>query len=272
MGRATCIIRPETADVPEALAQTVRDARRVAVLTGAGVSAESGIPTFRGVRIGPPGPPGSEGSGGQVPFDPMVQASPEGFAADPERVWQWYEWRRRLVRQARPNAAHLALARLEQHVPRFTLATQNVDDLHERAGSRRVLHVHGELFANRCFAEGRLLRDEELDHGSVPPRCPCGAYARPGVVWFGEPLPGRVWEAAERAFAECDLCLVVGTSATVYPAASLVDLAPGAAVRVVVNPEATGHAEDADYLLLQPAGRALPTLVAAAFGDAAPGA
>jgi len=235
MGRATCIIRPETADVPEALAQTVRDARRVGVLTGAGVSAESGIPTFRGVRIGPPGPPGSEGSGGQAPFDPMVQASPEGFAADPERVWQWYEWRRRLVRQARPNAAHLALARLEQHVPRFTLATQNVDDLHERAGSAKVLHLHGELKKSRSTADPSLIYDiegTELDWGD---KCELGSQLRPHVVWFGEPVPAMA-EAAEIA-QSADIFAVVGSSLVVYPAAALVQFVPSDAPVFLVDPK-----------------------------------
>lgn len=260
---ATQVIGPGALEIPEALAQAVREARRVVAFTGAGVSAESGIPTFRGARIGPCAAAPPERPAG---FDPMRFASPEGFAADPRQVWEWYEWRRGLVRQAEPNPAHLALARLEDCAPAFTLITQNVDDLHERAGSRRVLHLHGKLFENRCSREGRLLHDWELDHSSVPPRCPCGAYARPGVVWFGEPLPARVWEAAAAAVSACDLCLVVGTSAVVRPAADLVDLASPAATRVVVNPEVTDHAEGAHYFLQHPAGRAVPALVEAAFG------
>lgn len=248
------VFRPPLA-LPTALVEAVRTARRVAVYTGAGVSAESGIPTFRGALTGL-----------WNDFDPQLLATADGFQREPRRVWEWYQWRRGLVAQAQPNAGHLALARLETRVPELTLITQNIDDLHERAGSRHVLHLHGKLFDNRCFAEGRLLADSELNHDSVPPRCRCGSYVRPGVVWFEEVLPEGIFSAAEAALRRCDLCLVVGTSALVWPAAGLVHQVPPGATRVVVNLEETEHAEEADYVLLAPAGQALPALVAAAFG------
>lgn len=242
------------ADVPQELAEALRSARHIVVLTGAGISAESGIPTF---RDGP--------SGLWARYSPADLASPEGFARDPLLVWEWYSWRRGLVAAAQPNPAHRALARLQAHAPECLVITQNVDDLHERAGSRDALHLHGSIFENRCSAEGRLVAEEELLHDSVPPRCPCGAYVRPGVVWFGEALPQDVLEDAMRAVAHCDLCLVVGTSANVQPAAGLVELTPPSAIRVVINLEETWHASDADYVLLAPAGQVLPVLVDAAF-------
>ena len=236
--------------VPAGLAGALRDARHVAVMTGAGISAESGIPTFRGTRLGL-----------WARYDPMRMASVEGFERNPRLSWAWYSWRRELVAAAQPAAGHRALAQQQEMVPRLTLITQNVDDLHERAGSRDVLHLHGSIFETRCFDEGRLLSDAEVDTSVFPPRCPCDAYARPGVVWFGEPLPRDAFHAAEAALADCDVCLIVGTSANVHPAAGLVDYLRPDAVRVVVNVETTDHAEEADYVILAPAGQVLPALV-----------
>ncbi|HHX40916.1 MAG TPA: NAD-dependent deacylase [Armatimonadetes bacterium] len=244
--------------IPDSLVQVLRAARRIAVLTGAGISAESGIPTFRNAP-----------DGLWSRYDPMELVSVDGFRRNPKLVWEWHTWLRDLVKAAEPNAAHRALAKLEQRVPHCTVITQNIDDLHQRAGSREVIRLHGDLFETRCSREGRPLSEAELDHTSVLPRCPCGAYARPGEVWFGEMLPPGALEAAAEAMRACDLCLVVGTSAVVQPAASLVDLAPAKAIRVVINPERTEHAIGAGYLLQATAGTALPLLVDAAFPDPA---
>ncbi|HEX3000487.1 MAG TPA: NAD-dependent deacylase [Armatimonadota bacterium] len=242
-------------EIPDNLALAVRRAQRVAVLTGAGVSAESGIPTFRDAQTGL-----------WAKYEPEQFVSVDGFQRNPKLVWEWHQWLRELARNAQPNPGHLALARLERLAPHFALATQNIDDLHERAGSRNVLHLHGNMYVTLCSRERRVLKEEDLDHSSVPPRCSCGAYARPGEVWFGEALPEDVFAAAIRAMEECDLCLIIGTSAVVQPAAGLVRLTPPRATRVLINPQRTGHASLSDYLLLAPAGQALPALVDAAFG------
>ncbi len=245
--------------IPDDLARALREARSVAVLTGAGISAESGVPTFR-----------SRQTGLWARYDPMQFVSVEGFRRNPKLVWEWHQWLRELVAAAQPNPAHLALARLERLVPACTVITQNIDDLHERAGSQNVVRLHGDLFETRCSRERRVLREAELDTSTVPPRCPCGAFARPGEVWFGEALPPEALNAAVLAMRACDFCLVVGTSAVVHPAAGLVNLVSDRATRVVVNLERTGHAVSADYLLQAAAGMALPALVNAAFGPEQP--
>ena len=196
-----------------ALAERLRRARRVTVLTGAGVSAASGIPTFRG--------PG----GLWKAFRPEELATPEAFARDPETVWEWYAWRRDLVARARPNRAHEVLRDWSRRFPAFTLVTQNVDGLHERAGTSGVIRFHGSLWELGCWktCEGspRRWRDERVPFPEMPPRCPrCGGLARPGVVWFGEAIDPQVLEQADAAL-DCDVCLVVGTSSVVYPAAGL---------------------------------------------------
>jgi len=213
----------------------------VAVLTGAGVSAESGIPTFR------------DSNGLWRQFRAEQLATPEAFANDPELVWEWYDWRRELIAAAQPNAGHLALAEMERRVPHFTLITQNVDDLHERAGSRNVIHLHGSIFVQRC------LRCSRETSGPRPPKCACGGMLRPGVVWFGEALPPGLWEAAEQAVRASDLLLVIGTSGIVYPAAGLARLGK----RVVeINAAATALSDDMDETLEGPSGEILPRLIA----------
>jgi len=238
-------------------------ARHVVVFTGAGVSAESGIPTFRDALAGL-----------WERFDAEQLATPEAFRRDPDLVWGWYEWRRMLVMRAQPNAAHRAIAELEGRVDRFTLVTQNVDDLHDRAGSRAPLRLHGSLFAPRCFecdepaplAPG-IPQEPESGRRLAPPSCGrCGAKVRPGVVWFGEALPeaaiARAFEAAE----SCDVLLSVGTSSLVHPAAQVPWIAKRAGARVIqVNPNPTALDEIADLNLRTPAATALPTLVAS-FG------
>ena len=228
----------------------IREARSVAVLTGAGISAESGVPTFRG--------PG----GLWRQYRPEELATPEAFRRDPRLVWEWYDWRRQRIAQARPNAGHEALVRLERSKPRFWLITQNVDGLHERAGSRRVIKLHGDIWLVRCVACGREQRDERVPLPELPPRCACGGLLRPGVVWFGEALRPGAWEAAEQAVREAEVLLVVGTSAVVYPAAGLIPLAQACGARVIeVNPEETPMSARLDCSLRGPAGVILPALI-----------
>ncbi len=219
------------------------------VLTGAGVSAESGVPTFR-----------SGGSALWSRYRIEELATPEGFAANPLLVWQWYVWRRELIRRAEPNPGHLALARIEEFASDFLLATQNVDGLHQRAGSRRIEELHGNIFLNRC---SRCTWEGEIDESTLPPLCPeCGSLVRPGVVWFGEPLPEAALRAAERAARSCRVCLVVGTSALVEPAASLPRIAKArGALLLEVNPEETPLSPLADRTYRLPAAQALPELV-----------
>ena len=227
--------------------ELLRDAQRVAALTGAGISAESGIPTFRGA------------GGLWKNFRPEDLATPEAFERDPVTVWEWYLWRRELIAKAQPNAGHLALVRLEARVPHFTLITQNVDGLHDRAGSRRILKVHGDIGINRCHRCGRETPDLPAER---PPHCKCGGLLRPGVVWFGESLPQDVWREAEKAASEAEVMLVVGTSAQVYPAAGLVPYAQRNGARVIeVNLEATPFSDALNYSLRGPAGEILPAII-----------
>jgi len=236
-------------DIPEALVGALRDARHVCVLTGAGVSAESGVPTFREA---------SEGLWSK--YNPLDLATPEAFLADPELIWQWYRWRRGIVAEAQPNPGHYALARLADLVPRLTLVTQNVDNLHRRAGSRDVIEFHGNLFEDRCFVEGTL---EVGDPAQAVPMCPgCGAQLRPGVVWFGESIPEQALRAACDAALSCDVFLSVGTSALVYPAAGLADLARNSgAIIVEINPNPTEQAAACEFAIDAKSGVALPELV-----------
>ncbi len=228
----------------------IASAKSIAVLTGAGVSAESGIPTFRG------------NGGLWKQFHAEDLATPEAFARDPKLVWEWYDWRRGLIAAAQPNAAHSALAALESRSQDFTLITQNVDNLHQRAGSRNVLHVHGSIWNVRCLACGQQTVDSRSPLPEIPPLCQCGGLLRPGVVWFGESLPQDVWRLAQLAAEGADLFLVVGTSALVYPAAGLAQLAKSAGATVVeVNTAATGLSRAADFFLQGPAGEVLPPLI-----------
>ena len=239
--------------IPARLVERLRAGGPLAVLTGAGVSAESGLATFRG--------PGGLWEG----RDPRELATPEAFAEDPLTVWRFYDWRRRQAAAARPNAAHRALAAWERACGEFTLVTQNVDGLHERAGSRNVVRLHGSLWRLRCSADGRERDDRREDLGPLPPRCECGGLLRPGVVWFGEALPVDSVARAEQACRGASLVLVIGTSSLVYPAASLPYLAlEGGAFIVEVNPEPTRLTERVHEHLAGPAGRIVPALAAAA--------
>lgn len=234
-------------------ADLLATARSIAVLTGAGVSAESGVATFRDAQAGL-----------WTRFDPQQLASQEGFAADPGLVWRWYMQRLTMVEQAQPNPGHRALAQLEQLAPSVTLVTQNVDDLHERAGSRTVLHLHGSIArfrCNVCEASHSLSANERAS--SQPPDCvACGGAVRPAVVWFGEMLPERVLDHAHRAVKHCDVMLVVGTSGVVYPAAQLPFLAKQSGAHVIdVNPEPNPISEIAEVYLPGAGGELLPRVV-----------
>jgi NAD-dependent deacetylase len=244
--------------IADGLARTLRNARFVAVLTGAGVSAESGVPTFRDALTGL-----------WANFNPLELATPSAFRRNPKLVWDWYATRREHVRDAAPNPGHFAIARIEARVPSFLLATQNVDGLHARAGSRKLVELHGNIARVRCSREPDRVVETWEDAGDEPPRCPaCGAYLRPDVVWFEESLPARALTAAEDAARACDVLLVAGTAGEVYPAAALPQYAKAAGARVVeVNPAPTPLTALADHVLRAPSGVALPALVRAAWGD-----
>jgi NAD-dependent deacetylase len=234
------------------LPDRLRRARRVTVLTGAGVSAASGVPTFRG----------PEGLWRQ--HRPEELATPQAFARDPLLVWDWYAWRRERIASCEPNAAHRALARWSHAVRQFTLITQNVDGLHERAGTVNVLRFHGSIWHLRCWRGCGVApwRDDRVPLPELPPRCPaCGGLARPDVVWFGEPIDHRVLEQCEAALA-CDLFLVAGTSSVVYPAAGLVDAAAArGAFTVEINPASTEASRRVNLSLRAPAEHVLPRLL-----------
>ncbi len=216
-------------------------------LTGAGVSAESGIPTFRGA------------DGLWKKYRAEDLATPEAFEADPRLVWEWYDWRRQIIAKAKPNPAHLALA----ECPRLTLITQNVDGLHDLAGSRDVLKVHGDIWIRRCIACGHEETDRIAPLPVLPPLCTrCGAIQRPGVVWFGEGLPAYEWMRASQAAEGADVFLVIGTSAQVYPAAGLVPLARRSGAKIVeVNVARSEVSSRVDVFLEGPAGEILPQLL-----------
>lgn len=245
------------------ISDLIQRSAKTVVLTGAGISAESGLATFRDALTGL-----------WERFDAEQLATPEAFERDPELVWGWYESRRAKVTMAKPNDAHLALAQLEAARPQTIVVTQNVDNLHERAGSRNVLHLHGSLFTPRCGSCGSAHHfdataawEPEEGRPIEPPRCTtCGGRVRPGVVWFGEPLPAGAWRKAEAAASTCDLLLVVGTSGLVQPAASLPWIArqTGASV-VVIDPHPTAVDEICTRCLRGKAAEVLPHLVHAAL-------
>lgn len=247
-----------TVHIPDALLQQLRQAHHVVVLTGSGISAESGVPTFRDAQTGL-----------WERFRPEELASPEAFRRDPRLVWEWYAWRRELVSRAAPNPGHVALVELEKRLPAFTLITQNVDGLHQRAGSGvrfPVIELHGNIQRTKCFEDGQPVESwEETDE--IPPRCPrCAGLLRPDVVWFGELLPAEALSTAFIAAASCDLFLSIGTSGLVEPAASLPFRALTAHIPVVeINPNPTPLSNLATYVLTGPAGQILPELVKAVW-------
>lgn len=228
---------------------------RIAVLSGAGISAESGVPTFR-----------DDATGLWAKYDPYELSSTDGWTNNPERVWAWYLWRHHLVGRVEPNAGHRAVADWQDH-SEVTVITQNVDDLHERAGSKTVHHLHGSLFEFWCATcnsryDGPLpdMPDPELE--KMPPTCVCGGLIRPGIVWFGEQLPDEPWQASVDAAAACDAMVVVGTSGLVYPAAALPDVAlASGAVVIEINPEPTPLSPNATETIRESASTALPRLM-----------
>ncbi len=222
----------------------------VAVLSGAGISAASGIPTFRG---------GEDSLWSR--YRPEELATPQAFAQDPELVWGWYDWRRGLIAASSPNAAHHALADLENHAP-VTVITQNVDGYHRLAGSSRILRYHGSIWLVRCQGCGRETLDERVPI-PILPRCPeCEGLLRPGVVWFGEGIDPEVMAASDQAASDCDVFLVIGTAGAVYPAAGLVATArQGGALVVEFNLERSGVSHLADIYIAGSAADTVPRLV-----------
>lgn len=244
------------ARIPESLVATLRGAWSVAVLTGSGISAESGVPTFRDAQTGL-----------WARYNPEELATPEAFERGPRLVWEWYSWRRELVEKATPNPGHEALAKLEGRVPKLSLVTQNVDGLHQSSGSQNVRELHGNIMRSRCSVEGVIVEPHEDDEGT-PPSCPsCGAFLRPDVVWFGEALPDEVLEEAFEAARNCEVFFSIGTSGLVQPAASLAfEAMRSGAIVVEVNPNDTPLTRHAEYALRGRAGEILPELLRVAYG------
>ncbi|PYQ48774.1 MAG: NAD-dependent protein deacylase [Acidobacteria bacterium] len=218
--------------------------RKIVVLTGAGVSADSGIPTFRGA------------GGLWRNYRAEDLATPEAFARSPLLVWEWYEWRRSIVREAEPNAAHRAIASLAKAL----VVTQNVDGLHQRAGSQNVIELHGNLFRTRCVRDDSR-RDAIHAFGDLPPHCECGALLRPDVVWFGETLPEGAFARASHAVSEADLLLVIGTSGVVFPAAGLVSLHDGLSIEI--NPQVSAISSACTFAIAAKAAEAAPAIIEA---------
>lgn len=251
--------------IPKSLIEKLQNTQHLVILTGAGVSAESGIATFRDALTGL-----------WENYDAESLASEFGFLADPALVWGWYEWRRNKVLRTKPNPAHYTIAQLEKQVSKLTLITQNVDDLHERAGSHNVLHLHGSLHQPRCLLceqpysfPTETLPESDKESRIKPPSCHvCDGPVRPGVVWFGEQLPELAWQRAQEACQHCDLMLVVGTSGVVWPVANLPYLADKEGISIAqINPIITSLNAVAAYNLLGKAGEILPQLYSAAFSN-----
>jgi NAD-dependent deacetylase len=238
--------------IPGEIIDVLKTSSKVAVLTGAGISAESGVPTFRGAQTGL-----------WAKYDPLQLATPEAFRSNPKLVWDWYTWRRELIASTLPNPGHHALVDLELFFPEFSLITQNVDGLHQLAGSKEVIELHGNIFRTKCAADGSLF-SEPLDLTRTPPLCPgCGSYLRPDVVWFGESLPAGALGHAMRATNTCEIFFSIGTSTLVEPSASLpfIALENGATV-IEINPQATPLTSKASHSICGRAGDILPILAA----------
>lgn len=238
-----------------AAGKVLAEGRALTVLTGAGISAESGIPTFRG----------KDGYWRNYRVEEL--ATPQAFQSNPSLVWEWYSMRRGLLASVRPNPAHYAIAEMERLAGAFTLITQNVDGLHRLAGSRRVLEIHGSIWRVRCV-ECNLREERRKAFEDLPPRCGCGGLLRPDVVWFGEMLPGDVLTESYRAVESCDVMLVVGTSGVVQPAASFPYMAKERGAKVIeVNPEGTPISTLADISIRGRAGEVVPAMVEAWKGS-----
>jgi NAD-dependent deacetylase len=245
--------------LPDSLIRALKKAHNIVILTGAGMSAESGIPTFREAQTGL-----------WSKFDPMQLATPEAFAENPQRVWDWYCWRRELVQQAKPHEGYKALVQLEKLKPGLSIVTQNVDGLHQAAGSLRVIELHGNIMRTVCSVTRKPIPDEWIanhDTSPVPsPHCR-GAYARPDVTWFGESLPAGALEQAQHSSRNARVLVSVGTSSMVQPAASLPWLAQEHGARLIeINPEPTPLSRTADCRLAMPASSGLALLLEACSG------
>jgi len=245
--------------IPSGVIEALRGAKSVVVLSGAGVSAESGIPTFRDAM-----------EGLWAKYDPMELATPQAFAQNPEMVSRWYDERRQNCALVKPNPGHHALARMERCLiergGEFTLLTQNVDRLHQAAGSRNVIELHGSIWEWRCERCGVSREERGGPFGQYPPQCACGGTRRPGVVWFGEQLPPKAVRDSELALGRCDLFFSVGTSAVVQPAASFVYLAKRRGAKTVeINREPTPVSDIVDWSIMGKSGAILPELVDMAF-------
>ena len=236
--------------VSEKLKSLLSKGTKVVVLTGAGISAESGVPTFRGEE------------GLWKKFRPEELATFDAFMANPELVWEWYEYRRKIIEDIKPNLGHLALVDFQSHFDKFDLITQNVDGLHHQAGAKNVIELHGNLRRNKCIQCAKIYESLEGTIEGIPPKCPCGGNIRPDVVWFGEMLPQDAINYAFAVSSECDLFFSVGTSAVVHPAASLPLIAKRAGAYVVeVNISPTEISRLVDESLLGKSGQILPSLV-----------
>lgn len=234
------------------VARFLSEAERVTFLTGAGVSKESGIPTFRDAQTGM-----------WANYNPQELATPEGFRNDPKLVWQWYDYRRKLLGDAEPNPGHRAIVELESLVPKVTVVTQNIDGLHQKAGSSDVVELHGSIKKFYCFDGGHDAHDVPFDL-EEPPLCKCGSMIRPGVVWFGEALPPHAMSRGLKECAESEVVFVAGTSALVQPAASLPYAAHRRGAKLIgVNPDETPITDIVDEFMQGPSGQVLPMVVAA---------
>jgi NAD-dependent deacetylase len=242
---------PARAEFPDEFVRRLKTAKRLVVLTGAGISAESGLPTFRGPE------------GLWRNYRPEDLATLDAFQRDPVVVWEWYDWRRGLVANAKPNAAHYAIARLEELFDDFFLITQNVDGLHRVAGTRSMVELHGNIWFTRCFAEGTVRENRETPLKAIPPRCPdCGSLERPNIVWFGEYIDGALLDKAWQESAKSDMFITVGTSGTVQPAAGMSGIARnGGAYVLEINLEKTPLYHTANHIVEMSSGVVLPEIV-----------
>lgn len=235
-------------ELPNTLVRRIRAAKTASVLTGAGVSAESGVPTFRGT------------DGVWSKYDWRALATREGFLRDPRLVWEWYQLRQIAIAKAKPNAAHAAIADMERHFESFAVLTQNIDGLHARAGSRKIVELHGNIWRMRCERDGRIITIDEPVK-DIPPLCSCGEFLRPDVVWFGEQLPEEAVEEASDIARASDVMFVVGTSAVVYPAAALPIITKNSGGMIIeVNTEPTDVSAYADQSIMGRAGEVMPVL------------
>lgn len=233
----------------EKAVEILKNAKRLFVLTGAGISAESGIPTFRGK------------DGLWKNYSATDLATPEAFFRNPELVWEWYRWRQEIILKANPNPAHYALVDLENHFIEFFLLTQNVDNLHQRAGSRNVRELHGNIFLTRCAHCNKIDNIENVKFGPLP-HCECGGLLRPNVVWFGESIPHDVWQESIKFLSSADCAIICGTSSVVWPAAAIPEIANDYGVKTIeINLEATPITPVVDISILSPAGKILPEIV-----------